>query len=80
MMVKLKIAAGYRYYVPHVSELIKGVELDIPAGSTLGQLLDLTGFSEEINTIPLVNGCRTDKDRVLKENDQVYLLQPAMGG
>ena len=79
-MVKLKIAAGYRYYVPQVSELTKGVELDIPAGATLGQLLDLTGFSEEIITIPLVNGCRTDKDRVLKENDQVYLLQPAMGG
>ena len=80
MMVKLKIGAGFRYYVPHVGDLIQGVELDVPAGSTLGQLLDLTGFPEEISTIPLVNGDRAGKNRILEENDQVYLLQPAMGG
>jgi hypothetical protein len=81
MMVKLKIAAGFRYYVPNVGDLVRGVELDIPAGSTLGQLLfDETGFPEDIITIPLVNGHRADKDRILVENDQVYLVQPARGG
>jgi sulfur carrier protein ThiS len=81
MMVKLKIAAGFRYYVPNVSDLVQGVEYDVPEGSTLGQLLvEVAGFPEEIITIPLVNGHRVDRDRVLEENDQVYLVQPAMGG
>ena len=70
MMVKLKTAAGFRYYVPNMSDQVRGGELDVPDGSTRDQLFgELTGFPEEISTIPLVNGHPVDRDRVLGEND-----------
>lgn len=80
MIVKFKIAIGFRYYVPNVSELVDGEDFEVPEGSTVGEFLEMINFPQRIATIILVNGNGADKDKVLNENDQIYLVQPMSGG
>ena len=80
MIVNLKIAAEFRYYVPNVDGLINGLDFELPKGSTLENLLQMAGFPEGVITIPIVNGHHAKKDKVLKGNDQIFLLHPMSGG
>ncbi len=80
MIVKFKIAIGFRYYVPNVSDLVDGVDFEVPEGSTVGEFLEIINFPQGIATITLVNGNGADKDKILNENDQIYLVQPMIGG
>ena len=80
MIVKLKIAAGFRYYLPNLSDMVDGADFEVTEGTTVGEILELIHLPQKLATIILVNGKRADKEKVLTKNDQIDLLQPMAGG
>ena len=80
MIVRFKISDGFRYYVPGVEDLIHGKDIEVPEGTTMGELIDMAGLPEDVVVIPLLNGVRSDRTKTLHDQDQLYLLHPAMGG
>ncbi len=57
-----------------------GLNLSLPAGRTVRDLLAQLGIEPKEIAIVLVNQDRVGPDRVLKENDQVRLFPPLSGG
>jgi sulfur carrier protein ThiS len=80
MTVNFKIATGFRYYVPDVDDLVDGADFEVPEGSTVGEFLEMVHFPLRLAKMTLVNGNQADEATVLNDNDQIYLLQPMLGG
>jgi sulfur carrier protein ThiS len=80
MIVKLKVSVGLRYYVPNLDDLVEGGDFEVSEGATVGGFLEMINWPQKVAAITLVNGLRADKDKVLNESDQIYLLQPITGG
>ena len=80
MIVKLKIAAAFRYYFPNLSDIVDGADFEVTEGATVGEFLEKINLSQDAATVTLVNGKRADKEEFLNENDQIYLVHPIAGG
>ena len=80
MYVTIKIAAGFRYYVPNVDHLLEDVVCEVSDGSTIGHVLEKMHFPKNVVSIIFLNGHLASKDNVLKENDQIFLAMPMVGG
>jgi sulfur carrier protein ThiS len=80
MIVKLKVSVGLCYYVPNLGDLVDGADFDVSEGTTVGEFLEKIKWPRKVATITLVNGLRADKNKVLNESDQIYLVQPITGG
>ena len=80
MIVKLKVAAAFRYYFQNLSDIVEGADIEVTEGATVGEFLKTLNLPQEAATVTLVNGRRADKKEILNENDQIYLAHPIAGG
>jgi molybdopterin converting factor small subunit len=78
MKVQLKLFANYRQYLPPGAEG-SAVEMDVPAGTRVSELLTRIGVPQQESPMILVNGRGIDSDRSLVEGDVVAAF-PAMAG
>lgn len=78
MAVSVFIAATLRRYWPDYDPL-KGISLDIPEGTTVGDLLKRLGIPASEVKIIMVDGTHASTDLTLKGNERVALF-PAVGG
>jgi sulfur carrier protein ThiS len=77
VIVKLfgMLSTGFHEYDPAV-----GMEVDLPDGATVGNLLERLGFSFAEAGVAIVNGTPQRADSALQEGAQVYLFNIALGG
>ena len=54
--------------------------MDVPQGTTVGQLIANSGVPKEEIAFAAVNGSRTPVSQALKEGDEVKLFQLVGGG
>lgn len=80
MLLQLKIARSFSYYFRSLENGVQGVEWEVPDGSTVSDFLSMLSLPERLASVVLVNGVRVNKDRILEENDAVYLAPPMTGG
>jgi sulfur carrier protein ThiS len=78
MKVQLKLFATFRQYLPAGAEG-STVELEVPSGTRVGELLATVGIPQQESPMVLVNGRGIDSDRILVEGDVVAVF-PAMAG
>ena len=80
MRVKMRISAGFRYYVPSLADLVDEEEFEVAEGSTLEEFLERIDWPRKVAIIPFVNGIRAHGNKRLKAQDQIYLVPPTTGG
>jgi molybdopterin converting factor small subunit len=76
--VWLKLFATFRQYLPPEAKG-SAVELEVPAGTRVSELLSGAGVPQEESPMILVNGRGVDPAQVLVEGDVVAVF-PAMAG
>ena len=52
----------------------------LASGSTVAILIKKLEIPSNLRLLFLINGQQTDKDTILKENDEVFIFSPAAGG
>jgi molybdopterin converting factor small subunit len=83
MKVKLKLFASLGQYLPAHADRNEAT-IDVPDGTTIGELLDLHGVPREACHLLLLNGlfqppaCRAEVK--LKQGDTVAVWPPVAGG
>jgi molybdopterin converting factor small subunit len=78
MKVQIGLFAGLRSYAP--GEKAGLVVMDIPHGSTVGDILTLLEIPEDIKKVIFVNGVHGTGDTRLSEDDRVGIFPPVAGG
>lgn len=78
MQVKVQVYAILRQYV---QEAYQGpLILEVPEGTTVGQLIERLPIPPELARVIFVNGTRQELDWVLQEGDEVGIFPPIAGG
>ncbi len=78
--IQVKIYGTLRYYKEIVEKYISGEKVEVPEGTSAGAILEMLHLPERVATILIVNGAYTDKKKILKDGDAVYIISPASGG
>ena len=76
--VQLKLFATYRNYLPP-GTAGSVVDVQVPVGTRVGDLLHQFGLPQNESRVILVNGLGVMEDQVLQENDVIAAF-PAMAG
>jgi molybdopterin converting factor small subunit len=71
---------GYASMGIYTSHLGRQNRLDLPEGSTIGDLFRLLGVPQDLNKVIIVNNRHQAEAYVLAPNDVVALLPPLEGG
>ncbi len=79
MKVRLKLFATYRRYLPPDSSG-NALDLTVPPGARVGDLLAQVGVPERESLVILVNGRDAGPERVLQEGDAVAVFPALAGG
>ena len=79
MKVQLKLFATYRSYLPP-GTVGSAVDVQVPAGTRVGDLLRQLGLPRNESRVVLVNGLGVKEDQVLHENDVVAAFPALAGG
>lgn len=79
MRVKVKLFATLRRYMPGAGGH-SPMEIDLPEGGTLRDILELLRIAPEEARITFVNGIIHEQDWVLKDGDEVGMFPPIGGG
>ena len=79
MMIKVKIYAYLRYYLPAPNPFTQNEEWNMPEGITIGQVLKKLNLPKEMRFTVLLNGHTHDEKTILNEGDIVHIL-PQMAG
>lgn len=79
MEIQIRLLAGYRRYLPEGHDVQAGYSHQVPAGTTVADVL--AGLPIPPDDVPtfFVNGRHAERDRVLAEGD-VMAVFPAAGG
>ena len=80
MIIKVKIYAYLRYYLPSPDKFTQNEEWEMPGGTTIGQVLEKLNLPKEIRLTVLLNGNTADEKTALKEGDIVHILPQMAGG
>ena len=80
MTIQVKIYGTLRYYKETVEKHISGEKVEVPEGTSAGAILEMLHLPERVATILIVNGVYTDKKKILKDGDAVYIISPVSGG
>jgi molybdopterin converting factor small subunit len=80
MIIRVKIYASLRYYLPDPDPFTQNEEWDMPARTTLGQVLEKLNLPKEMSVTILLNGHTPDEKTVLNEGDIVHILPQMVGG
>jgi molybdopterin converting factor small subunit len=71
---------GYASMGKYTSHLARQNRLDIPEGSTVGDLFRLLGVPEGLRKVVIVNGHHQTEAYVLASDDVVVFFPPLEGG
>lgn len=80
MIIRVKIYAYLRYYLPNPEKFTPDEEWDMPEGTTMIQVLKKLDLPKEIRVTVLLNGNIADEKGALKEGDIVHILPQMAGG
>ncbi len=78
MQVKVQVYAILRQYVPDASR--GPMVMEIPEGTTVGQLIERLSIPPELARVVFVNGVRQEWDWILQEGDEIGIFPPIAGG
>jgi len=78
MQVKVQVYAILRQYIPGAYQGL--LILEVPEGTTVGQLIERLPIPRELARVVFVNGIRQEPDWVLREGDEVGIFPPIAGG
>jgi sulfur-carrier protein len=76
--VEVRAFATLSAFLPR--ETREAAVLEVPDGSTVGDLVRFLGVPDEMTVIALLNGCEAEPDQILKSDDVVTLFPPLVGG
>ncbi len=79
MKIKVKLFATFQKHLPKGAGL-EGVEIDVPDGTTLGDIYRHFNLPEATPKITLVDGKHQKEDYVVKEGETVSVFPPIAGG
>ena len=79
MKVQVELYATLSKFLPPGAEGRKAV-LELPEGTTVGDLLNRLGISAEMAALLLVNGTHQSPDTALKDGEVVAIFPPLAGG
>lgn len=79
MRVKLRLFAHLSSYLPPGAEG-DGATLDVPSGTTAGELIARLGIPHDLPALTVVNGLDAEPTRVLAEGDVLTMFPPLAGG
>ena len=79
MKVQVKLFATYRNYLPP-GTVDSAVDVQVPAGTRVGDLLRQFGLPQNESRVILVNGLGAQEDQVLGENDVIAAFPNMAGG
>jgi len=80
MMIRVKIYAYLRYYLPDPDPFTQNEEWDMPAKTTIGHVLEKLHLPKEMRVTVLLNGHTHDEKTVLNDGDIVHILPQMAGG
>jgi molybdopterin converting factor small subunit len=80
MIIRVKIYAYLRYYLPAPDEFSQDEEWDVPEEITIGQVLEKLNLPGDIRIMVLLNGRTADREVALNEGDIVHILPQIAGG
>ena len=78
MKISVNLYATLRRYAPDGRG--RHIELSIPAKATAGNVYEVLGIPENIDTVLLINGRHADKNTQLKAWDAITLYPTITGG
>lgn len=79
MKVIVKLFGTLSTRIPEY-DATRGMEVSLPDGATVERLLKHLGFSPREAGLAIVNGKPQRDDSVLREGEEVYLFNLALGG
>lgn len=79
VVTRVKLYATLRRHAPQIP-LGKPVEVDLPAGATIGDLVEHLQFAPDEVKLCFVNGVQQDADYIIQEEDEIALFPPIAGG
>ncbi|RME91273.1 MAG: hypothetical protein D6770_00745 [Anaerolineae bacterium] len=79
MKVRVKLIATYRSLLPPGTEG-NTVEVDVPPGSTVADVLSRFGVPLDETSVIVLNGLTVEKDTVLSDGDEVSAFSAIAGG
>ena len=77
--VKVKLFATLRRYYPELG-IGEGIEVELPDGATVGQLVNRLGLPADHVRVVFVNGISRDESHPLSDGDEVGMFPPVGGG
>jgi|DewCreStandDraft_1066081.scaffolds.fasta_scaffold03358_1 molybdopterin synthase sulfur carrier subunit len=77
--VNVKVFATLRRYYPELG-IGEGMDVDLPDGATVGQLVQHLGLPADHVRVAFVNGIARDDSHPLADGDEVGLFPPVGGG
>ncbi|MCU0578510.1 MAG: MoaD/ThiS family protein [Desulfobacterota bacterium] len=79
MHIELHLFASLAEYLPDHEKGNPNV-LELPAGTSIGELIDLLKIPSEAPRIIFRNGIHADREAVLMDGDRVGMFPPLAGG
>lgn len=79
MRVQVKLFATLRRYYPDLG-VGEGMDVELPDGATVGQLVQHLGLTADHVRVVFVNGVARDDPHPLADGDEVGLFPPVGGG
>lgn len=77
--VKVKLFATLRRYYPDLG-IGEGIEVELPDGATVGQLVRHLGLPNDHVRVVFINGIARDESHPLADGDEVGMFPPVGGG
>ena len=74
MNITVKLFATLQDFGPAIQEM------QVPANSTVEEVVNSLNLPEDIPLLKIVNGIHTDQEKMLKEGDVLALFPPVGGG
>lgn len=79
MIVEVRVFGGLEKRIPGAL-YGKPMEMDVPGGTSVGELIDILNIPPGDVFAILVNGVHTPKENALKHGDRVAFFPPVGGG
>lgn len=79
MQVEVHLTATLRRFLP-AGTLGDHVRLDLPPGTTVGQVVHSLRVPDDLERLTVVNGRDAGPDQVLSDGDVLSLFPPLAGG
>ena len=79
MKIEINLYASLARYLPSGFPG-KGLEMNIPVGTKVGEVLEMLKVPDEEVKMIFLNGLHAKSDKVLKDGDRLGVFPPVAGG